>query len=176
MPISADVARCGPSGDARCCCHGAAIQPKGPTAVSDDQASELQLPGSGGRDLNLRPLGYETYDARLRCLGPSPVTALTSADLRREVCLGLPRLPCLSPSRCVCAQIRAQNRFLTCGFLCLPLRTCAHPHLPEHPVTVDQPVRERARPTGSRWSAPPNERPLTRRPGLLGSRESIMTG
>jgi hypothetical protein len=49
----------------------------------------------------LPPLGYEPYDARLRCLGPSPVTALTSADLRREVCSGLPRLPRLSPSRCV---------------------------------------------------------------------------
>ena len=126
--------------------------------------------------MNLRPLGYETDDARLRCLGPSPVTALTSADLRREVCLGLPRLPCLSPSRCVCAQIRAQNRFLTCGFLCLPLRTCAHPHLPEHPVTVDQPVRERARPCGSSWSARLDERAGPGRPGLLGSAWSTAGG
>src|SRR5258706_15367305 len=32
---------------------------KGPTAVPGDQASDLVLPGSGGRDLNQRPLGYE---------------------------------------------------------------------------------------------------------------------
>jgi hypothetical protein len=44
-------------------------------------------------------LGYEQYDARLRRLGPSRATALTSADLRREVCSGLLRLPRLSPSR-----------------------------------------------------------------------------
>jgi hypothetical protein len=49
MSVSADVARCGPPSDARFCCHGAAIQPKGLIAVSGDQASELQLLGSGGR-------------------------------------------------------------------------------------------------------------------------------
>ena len=38
-----------PCCEARSCCHGAAIQQEGPTAVPGDQASHLQLPGSGGK-------------------------------------------------------------------------------------------------------------------------------
>ena len=57
--------------------------------------------------MNPRPLGYEPTDVRLRCLGQSPVTALTSADLRREVVPGLLHLSRLSLSRCV----RFTNRF-----------------------------------------------------------------
>ena len=49
--------------------------------------------------LNLRPLGYEHYDARLQRLGRSPFTVLASADLRLEIVSGLLRLPRLSPSR-----------------------------------------------------------------------------
>ena len=59
--------------------------------------------------MNLRPLGYEPTDVRLRCPGQSLVTALTSADLRREVVPGLlhlSRLP-LCLSRCV----QFTNRF-----------------------------------------------------------------
>ncbi len=44
---------------------------------------------------------------RLRCLEQSLVTALTSADLRREVVPGLLHFSCLSLSRCV----RFTNRF-----------------------------------------------------------------
>jgi len=51
---------------------------------------------------------------RLRCLEQSLVTALTSADLRREVVPGLLHLSCLAASG---LQIGLQNRFLTCGFL-----------------------------------------------------------
>ena len=62
-------------------------------------------------DLPHRPnptsLGYEPYDVRLRRLGRSLVTALTSADLRREVDSVLPCLPRLKLSRCV----RFTNRF-----------------------------------------------------------------
>jgi hypothetical protein len=57
--------------------------------------------------LNPRPLGYEPYDDRLRCLGESLIIALTSADLRREVDSVLPCLPRLKLSRCV----RFTNRF-----------------------------------------------------------------
>jgi hypothetical protein len=52
-------------------------------------------------------LGYEHYDARLCCLGPSPVAMLTSANLWREVVSGRPRLPRLSLSR----SVRFTNRF-----------------------------------------------------------------
>ena len=55
-----------------------------------------------------RSLGYKPIDVRLRCLGQSLVTALTSADLRRDVVVpGLPHLSRLSLSRCV----RFTNRF-----------------------------------------------------------------
>jgi hypothetical protein len=43
----ADLAHQLPHCEARSCCHGAAIQQEGPTAVSGDQASDLHLPGSG---------------------------------------------------------------------------------------------------------------------------------
>jgi hypothetical protein len=43
------------------------------------------------------------------------VTALTSADLRREVVPGLLHLSRLSLSRCVRLQIGLQNGFLICG-------------------------------------------------------------
>ncbi len=52
-------------------------------------------------------LGYEPTDVRLLCLGQSLVTALTSADLRREVVPGLLHLSRLSLSR----RVRFTNRF-----------------------------------------------------------------
>lgn len=52
-------------------------------------------------------MGYEPADVRLRCLGQSLVTALTSADLWREVVLGLPGRSRLSLSR----GARFTNRF-----------------------------------------------------------------
>ncbi len=72
--------------------------------------------GSGGRDLNLRPLGYEHYDTHLRCLGRSLPDALTSEarglpvsrgqtlDLRFSAGLSSPRsvpvmVQCRRPSR-----------------------------------------------------------------------------
>jgi hypothetical protein len=60
-----------------------------------------------GRDLNPRPLGYDPTDVRLRCLGQSLVTALTSADRRLEVIPGPLYLSRLSLFRCV----RFTNRF-----------------------------------------------------------------
>ncbi len=60
-----------------------------------------------GEDLNLRPLGYEHHDARLCHLGPSLVPALSSANSRREVALGRPRLSRLSLSR----RVRFTNWF-----------------------------------------------------------------
>ena len=66
-------------------------------------------------------------DVRLRCLGQSLVTALTSADRRLEV---VPGSLYLSVSACPAAsglQIGLRNRFLTCGFL--PFRGRAHPRL-----------------------------------------------
>jgi hypothetical protein len=60
-----------------------------------------------GEGFEPRPLGYEPYDDRLRCLGESLVSALTSADLRDDVDSIPPRLPRLKLSRCV----RFTNRF-----------------------------------------------------------------
>ena len=54
-------------------------------------------------------LRYEPYDARLCCLGQSLVTALASADRRREVVMDLLRLLRLSLSRCVSCTIRLLN-------------------------------------------------------------------
>jgi len=85
---------------------------------------------------------------RLRCLGQSLVTALTSADLRREVVPGLLHLSRLSVSRCVGLQIGLQNRFLTCGFLRFHGREHARSGLAVHPVTVGRPHVERARTGG----------------------------
>jgi hypothetical protein len=53
---------------------------------------------------------------RLRCLGLSLVTTLTSVDLRREVVPGLLHLCRLSLSRAVRFTNRLQNRFSTYGF------------------------------------------------------------
>ena len=61
--------------------------------------------------MNLRPLGYEPYDARLLCLGESLVSALTSADLRDDVDSVPPCLPRLKLSRCVRFTNRLQNCF-----------------------------------------------------------------
>ena len=55
-------------------------------------------------------LGYEPTDVRLRCLGQSLITALTSADLRREVVPGL-------------LYLSRRRSFLTCG--CRDLRRLA---------------------------------------------------
>jgi hypothetical protein len=62
-----------------------------------------------GRDLNPRPLGYEPYDARLWRLGPSPVTPLASASLRREAVSDLLCLLRLSLSRRVPCTIPCTN-------------------------------------------------------------------
>ena len=62
--------------------------------------------GPGGVQ-QLPSLGYEPTDVRLRCLGQSLVTALTSADLRREVVPGLLHLCRLSLSR----RVRFTNQF-----------------------------------------------------------------
>ena len=43
--------------------------------------------------MRLLSLGYEPYDVRLCRLGPSPVTELTSPNLRRRVRADRPRLP-----------------------------------------------------------------------------------
>ena len=53
-------------------------------------------------------LGYEPYDARLRCLGRSLVTVLTSIDLVGDVLWRLLRLPRLSLSR----RVWFTNRFM----------------------------------------------------------------
>jgi hypothetical protein len=57
--------------------------------------------------LNLRPLVMSHTTTRLRCLGESLVSALTSADLRDDVDSVPPCLPRLKLSRCV----RFTNRF-----------------------------------------------------------------
>jgi hypothetical protein len=49
MTSSASLVRQLPHCEARFCCHVAAIQQEGPTAVPGDQASDLHLLGSGGR-------------------------------------------------------------------------------------------------------------------------------
>jgi hypothetical protein len=48
--------------------------------------------------------------------------------------------------------------------------------LPEHPVTVDPPMREAAWSPESMWSAPPDERHGRRGPGLLGLPGATVTG
>jgi len=66
-----------------------------------------------GADLNPRPLGYEPYDARLRRLARSLVTALTSVNGRGASMpnLGVSRVASYpTASR---AQIRAQIWLLT---------------------------------------------------------------
>ncbi len=64
-------------------------------------------------------LGYEPYDARLWRLGQSPVTALTSVDLRREAVSSLPRLLCLSASRRVPCTISCTNLVPASHHLCV---------------------------------------------------------
>ena len=67
--------------------------------------------------MNLRPLGYEHYDARLRHLGRSLPDAVTSGDERvhgshvARLVFRVP--PCSTVSR---LQIGLQSRFLICGF------------------------------------------------------------
>ena len=106
-----------------------------PTRNRDDGRSCLGL---------LWSLGYEPTDVRLRCLGQSLVTALTSADLRREVAPGLLHLSRLSLSR----RVRFTNRFtkpvLDLRLSALPRRERAHSGLQVHPVTVSRPHVERA--------------------------------
>jgi hypothetical protein len=62
--------------------------------------------------MRLLSLGYEPTDVRFRCLGQSLVTALTSADLRREVVPGLLHLCRISVSRCVRFTSRFTERIL----------------------------------------------------------------
>jgi hypothetical protein len=62
--------------------------------------------------LNLRPLGYETYDARLRCLRWSLDGALTSADVPCAFVLVLLRLPRFKPSRRVSCTNQCTNQAL----------------------------------------------------------------
>ena len=84
-------------------------------------------------------LGYEPYDARLRCLGQSLATALTSAGSQREVVCGLLHLCPPSLSCCV----RFTNRFTEPVFdlwlSTLPrVRTCVLRPMGS-PVIVDHP-------------------------------------
>ena len=60
--------------------------------------------------MNPRPLGYEPYDARLSRLKPSLITATASAELWREVVLGLLRLPRLRLSRRVLCTNPCKNQ------------------------------------------------------------------
>ena len=57
--------------------------------------------------MNLRPLGYETNDTRLRRPAQSLVTSLASANLRQQVSRGLACLPHLTASR----PVRFTNPF-----------------------------------------------------------------
>jgi hypothetical protein len=94
-------------------------------------------------------LGYQPTDVRLRCLGQSPVTALTSADLRREIVSGLLHLSRLSLYRCVRFTNRFTEPVLDLWFSELPrVRTRARSGLSVHPVTVGRPHVERARTGG----------------------------
>jgi len=63
--------------------------------------------GSGGRDLNPRPLGYEPYDIGLSRLKPSLTGAMTSANRTDPVSLRRLCLPRLKLSR----RVRFTNRF-----------------------------------------------------------------
>jgi hypothetical protein len=74
--------------------------------------------------MHLLSLGYEPTDMRLCCLGQSLVTALTSADLRREVVPGLLHLSRLSLSRCV----QFTNRFTEPVLNLEGRRGGVHPH------------------------------------------------
>jgi hypothetical protein len=76
--------------------------------------------------LNLRPLGYEPYDARLRVHGWSPVTALTSTEWPGAFVWAFYVSPVSICPAASCAQIRAQSRFLTCGFPCFQRARPAH--------------------------------------------------
>ena len=67
---------------------------RGPFFVRE-RASGL---GSGGRDLNPRPLGYEPYDIRLWPLGPSLAIALISINGWGSVRVERRHLPLLNPS------------------------------------------------------------------------------
>ena len=49
MTSSADLALQLPHYEGRSCCHRAATKVRGLTAVPGDQASDLQIPSSGGR-------------------------------------------------------------------------------------------------------------------------------
>ncbi len=81
---------------------------------------------------------------RLRCLGQSLVTTLTSADLWPEVVPGLPGLSRLSLSRGAGLQIGLRNRFSTCDFPHFPGRERTRSGLSVHPVNVGRLRVERA--------------------------------
>jgi hypothetical protein len=102
----------------------------------------LVRPELWGRDLNPRPLGYEPYDHRLRRPGESPIIALTSADLRRDVDSILPCLPRLKLSRCVRFTNRFTKPLLACGFLSFQVaRDSAGCRCPgSRAVIVDRPL------------------------------------
>jgi hypothetical protein len=64
--------------------------------------------------LNLRPLGYEHYDARLWYPIPSPAAALSSTDVRTAALRGqshLPRSALSHPARFTEAFTRPANRY-----------------------------------------------------------------
>jgi hypothetical protein len=91
--------------------------------------------------MHLLSLGYEPTDVCLCCLGQSLVTALTSADLRREVVPGLPHLSRLSLSRCVRFTNRFTEPVLDLCFLRFHGREHARSGLSVHPVTMGRPAR-----------------------------------
>jgi hypothetical protein len=65
--------------------------------------------------LNLRPLGYEYYDARLRRSGQSLAAVVTSEARGFPGSRGPPRLPHPVPFHRVRLQIDLRNRHLICG-------------------------------------------------------------
>jgi hypothetical protein len=102
-------------GDDKTCAQVVSIRhAEGPFSVRERASG---LGSGGGEDLNLRPLGYEHYDARLPRLGRSPAATLTSGTssaASRQGC------HVFAVSHCPVAsglQIGLQSRSSACGFL-----------------------------------------------------------
>jgi len=98
----------------------------------------------------LSSLGYEQYDARLCRLGWSLMAVLTSADGWRGSTPSLGVFPHLNPSR----RSPCTKPIPDLPVLGLLVREPRTPHPAGYPVTVGPPAGERAKPHGSRWSAP----------------------
>ena len=70
--------------------------------------------------MNPRPLGYEPYDLRLWCLGPSLAGAVTSADRTDPISFGRLRLPRFKPSLAGAATSADTTDPISLGRLRLP--------------------------------------------------------